>query len=244
MTVGASLLSNAAKRGLVPQGLDRLKPGDPKLEVLEKIDARPLVEYAAGNPEECCAELNTVVKAARRWEKLFSEDVAASIYASDTEQGRFISKILREALCRVLNARSCTAAVKVVEGLGAEEEFKTALLRLAAAIRSDFTAARREGRLAYLVASGGFKPESTFAVIAAYIAGANGIFYVHESFQKLVDLPMLPLQIKDAVVKYAEGRADEYALARELGLDVGHLEEVGLLKGRERKLDELIQALI
>ena len=31
--------------------------------------------------------------------------------------------------------------------------------------------ARREGRLTYVVATGGNKPESTFAVTAAYVAG-------------------------------------------------------------------------
>jgi putative CRISPR-associated protein (TIGR02619 family) len=244
VTLGASLLNNAAKRGLVPQGLDRLRPDDPRQAELEGMDTSPLVDYAAGNPEECCAELNTLAKAARRWDALFSDDVRISLYASDTGQGRLVAKVLEKAACKVLRARTCSASVREIKGLGREAEFQEALLGLAAAIKEDFSKARGEGRLAYLIASGGFKPESTFAVIAAYIAGANGIFYVHETFQKLVEFPMLPLQVKEVVARYSRGEADEHMLVAELGLDVHHLEEVGLLAAPDRRLNPLIAALI
>ncbi|MEM4650566.1 MAG: putative CRISPR-associated protein [Pyrobaculum sp.] len=52
--------------------------------------------------------------------------------------------------------------------------------------------ARREERLTYVVATGGFKPESTFAVIAAYLAGAHGAVYIHETFKDVVELPIPP----------------------------------------------------
>ena len=41
----------------------------------------------------------------------------------------------------------------------------------ARAVGNGMKRARREGRLNYGVAPGGYKPESTFAVTAAYVAG-------------------------------------------------------------------------
>ena len=52
--------------------------------------------------------------------------------------------------------------------------------------------ARREGRLTYVVATGGNKPESTFAVTAAYVAGAHGVVYVHETIKDVVEPPYSP----------------------------------------------------
>jgi putative CRISPR-associated protein (TIGR02619 family) len=51
---------------------------------------------------------------------------------------------------------------------------------------------RREGRLTYVVATGRYKPESTFAVIAAYLAGAHGVVYVHETIKDIVNPPYSP----------------------------------------------------
>jgi len=222
VTVGTSLLANAARRG---------------------VPRERLAEYAASSPEEASAELNTVVKFARRRPALFG-DVSAALYASDTEDGREAGAALREALCRSVAAGRCSAELKVVPGLGVD--FRRGLLELALAVGRDVGRARAEGRLTYVVATGGFKPESTFAVIAAYLAGAHGVVYVHETFRDVVELPMLPLQLEEALAKFARGEADEYSLARRLGLDVHHLEGVGLLKKGEGglALDDLVAALL
>jgi putative CRISPR-associated protein (TIGR02619 family) len=222
VTVGTSLLANAAKRG---------------------VPRERLVEYAVSNPEEASAELNTMVKFARKHPALFS-NVSAVLYASDTDDGRAAGEALREALCRVLRTISCSAKLKVVPGLGVD--FRTGLLMLARLVGADVREARTKGRLAYVVATGGFKPESTFAVIAAYLAGAHGVIYVHETFKEVVELPMVPLQLDETLVRFARGEVDEYALARKLGVDVQHLEAVGVLKivNGSRALDGLLAALL
>jgi putative CRISPR-associated protein (TIGR02619 family) len=209
VTVGTSLLTNAARDGA----------GD------------RLVEYALANPERASAELNTVVKFARRYQALF-RDVYAVLYATDTEEGRRAGAALREALCEVLKREvktaGCSAELKVVPGLGVD--FHEGLLQLARAVGNDVKRARGEGRLTYVVATGGFKPESTFAVIAAYLAGAHGAVYIHETFKEVVELPMLPLQLRQVLAKFAKGEADEHDVARHLGMDVHHLEGIKLLK--------------
>jgi len=82
-------------------------------------------------------------------------------------------------------------------------------------------------------------------VIAAYLAGANGVVYIHETFRDVVELPMLPLQLDEALAKFARGEIDEYAIADKLGMDLHHLEGVGLLKKADgRALDDLLTALL
>jgi len=81
--VGTSLLVNAARKGVPMEGL---------------------VGYAISSPEEASAELNTVVKFARRHPTLFG-DVAAVLYASDTDDGKATGAALREAMCKVVTAR-------------------------------------------------------------------------------------------------------------------------------------------
>ena len=83
----------------------------------------------------------------------------------------------------------------------------------ARAVGNDVKKARREGRLTYVVATGGFKPESTFAVIAAYLAGAHGAVYIHETFKDAVELPILHLQLEETLVKFAKREADEHDVA-------------------------------
>ncbi|MFZ8810065.1 MAG: CRISPR-associated protein, partial [Pyrobaculum sp.] len=60
VTVGTSLLTNASRDG---------------------VSGDRLVEYALANPERASAELNTVVKFARRYPALFG-DVYAVFYAT------------------------------------------------------------------------------------------------------------------------------------------------------------------
>jgi len=80
-----------------------------------------------------------------------------------------------------------------------------------------------EGRLTYVVATGGYKPESTFAVTAAYVAGAHGVVYVHETFKDVVELPILPLQLEETLAKFARREADEHDVAHHLRMDIHHL---------------------
>lgn len=93
----------------------------------------------------------------------------------------------------------------------------------ARAVGNGMKRARREGRLTYVVATGGYKPESTFAVIAAYLAGAHGVIYVHETFKDVVELPILPLQLEETLAKFARREADEHDVAHRLHMGIHHL---------------------
>jgi CRISPR/Cas system-associated protein Csm6 len=57
---------------------------------------------------------------------------------------------------------------------------------------------RREygGRKLYLNATGGYKPESAFALVSALLLGYNGVYYIHEAYRRLVVLPSPPLSLR------------------------------------------------
>ncbi|MEM3997507.1 MAG: putative CRISPR-associated protein, partial [Pyrobaculum sp.] len=110
----------------------------------------------------------------------------------------------------------------------------------------DVKRARAAGRLPYVVATGGFKPESTFAVLAGFLAGAVGAFYMHESFREVVVLPHIPLAPHPALLAFFRGEGDAYDLARGLGWDVHHLEGVGVLEreGSSWRLSRFLEELL
>ncbi len=240
VTVGTSLLNNAATRkGLIPRDWAMLAPDDPRQDDVAAAPVEPLLSYALAEPEECCAELNTVVKFKRRF-PAFLSGVRATLYATDTGQGRLCGEVLRRAFCHVVGGE-CSVELSVVEGFG--RDFPAGLLGLAKAIAADIREARRRGEYPYVVATGGYKPESTFAVLAAYMAGALGAVYVHESFRDVVLLPFLPLELHGALREYAEGRITEAELARRLGVDPLHLVGIGLID-EKGELNPIVATLL
>ncbi|MGC9069071.1 MAG: putative CRISPR-associated protein, partial [Thermoprotei archaeon] len=64
----------------------------------------------------------------------------------------------------------------------------------------------RQGYKVYINATAGYKPETTFVVIAAMLTlkVVPTIYYIHEAFKKTIELPMLPLKIDDEWLKIAE----------------------------------------
>lgn len=247
VTVGTSILSNAGSRLGDPflKELATISPEDPRQSEVEKVDVGRLVNFAVAEPERCCAELNTFVKFIKKWPHLISK-CRAVFYTSDTNNGRLAARAVSKAWHAVAQQFriNCEVDVREIHGLG--RDFTQSLAELAAQLVREVKCERARGRLVYVVATGGFKPESTFAVLSAYLAGATGVLYIHESFRDLVELGPLPLKLSDDLVKYAKGLIDEYTLANKLGLDVHHLEDVGLFAPDRRlapHLMRLIEAL-
>ena len=54
---------------------------------------------------------------------------------------------------------------------------------------------RKRGARVYVNATGGFKPETTFLVIASCVAGATAAYYIHEAFREVTELPLPPLHL-------------------------------------------------
>ena len=115
------------------------------------------------------------------------------LYASDTIPGMKCAELLKsylETRCRA------EIAVRVVKGLA--REMWLGISNLGKHIVDDVVEARRAGLDVYINLTGGFKPESGIALLAAAVSGANAVYYIHESFRDVVWLPIPPLRVDRA----------------------------------------------
>jgi len=118
-------------------------------------------------------------------------DVARLVLlASDTPEGLAAARVLEG----YLSSRGCPARVRVVRGLGSSEGFWPGLLELVKVIAEEARAAYADGYFVYLNATGGFKPESGMALLAASAAAPVAAYYKHEAMRETVMLPLLPVR--------------------------------------------------
>ena len=111
------------------------------------------------------------------------------LYASDTIAGQLAA----ETLGGYLEGIGCQARVEVVKGLGHRLWEGVAELARRIICHTDCLAA--QGCRVYVNPTGGFKPESAAAVLAAGLAGATAAYYVHEAMREPVFIPFPPLVV-------------------------------------------------
>nr|KJR72263.1 MAG: hypothetical protein TU36_03140 [Vulcanisaeta sp. AZ3] len=114
----------------------------------------------------------------------------------------------------------------------------------------------KEGYKVIINATAGFKPETTYITTISQLLGAWRIIYSHETFKEVIELPTLPLTIKEEYIKILNEISNKKSIdiakniARQIGIDIEDLleknlveEQNGTIKIREwtKKLLELIQ---
>lgn len=113
------------------------------------------------------------------------------LLASDTPEGEAAARVLDE----YLSTRGCPSRVRVVRGLGSDAGFWPGLVELARVVAEEARGAYAMGHFIYLNATGGFKPESGFAVLAATAVAPVSAYYKHEAMKETVLLPMIPVAV-------------------------------------------------
>lgn len=95
----------------------------------------------------------------------------------------------------------------------------------------------------------GFKAESTFTVMVSFIAGADGVVYMHKTFRETIYLPAIPIEIEQSFINLF--KAIEFRIPREawnsLDLTVRQrLQDTGLTqnKGKYYEVRPRIRILI
>lgn len=203
-TVGTSVLRNIAgdrvagvlrRAGVDPSVAYSLHPEDPAQARLEELaeDERVVGEVAGRvveNPRAYSAELNAFMAFVE--ERGLGGGLSVVLLHTDTGSGLFSSRVLGEALRRM--GYGVERSVRVAGfGLGAERmmEALANLMDEMAGVKL-----RHGGSRLYLNATGGYKPESAFAVVSALLLGYNAAYYIHEAFRGLVVLPSPPLELR------------------------------------------------
>ena len=198
-TVGVSILQNFAKSEVGKsfkgsEGWYRFPPDSPEQQKFISWARRgervfeEVLRFVDEDPRRASAELNAFY----RFENLRGKgDREIALYETDTGTGLFCARVIKAHLeSRGYRVREPI----VVKGFGQGYDFfEEALASIMDALTK--TIGRGDYRV-YLNATGGFKPETTFAVITALLHGVRAVYYVHESFQEVVILPAPPLQIE------------------------------------------------
>lgn len=214
VTCGASLVTNFIKYSKNTSD-DKLKDIANRLDRLMKIDIsnieydkakdyayrghevfKALLDYLNKHDGDACAEINTI-NLLMRSQKLNYTDLKIYLYRSDTSIGLLVANILKE----YLREKYAEAEDVEVRGFGRARtlnEFQEGMVDMMTKIIRIIKNNKDKLKI-YVLAIGGFKPETTAAVIAALLAGSNGIYYVYES-SDLVALPAIPLSIRQDAI--------------------------------------------
>ncbi len=234
-------LSRAGEaRALGVVGWFRLPPSDPRQEEAWGVARagggsdvyRALLNYLRGGPESASAELNAFLKYVSLSGHAPPGEVGFLTYSTDTGTGYLCAKLIHEYLVGEGYAALTPEPVRV-EGLGtSEESLDDGLTNLVDKVVGVIRGAVREGVKVYVNATAGFKPETTFLTLAAALAGATAVYYVHEAFRDVVELPLPPLTLSAGLRKLvklagADGmpREEFEEAARSLGLNPQELLE-------------------
>ncbi len=195
--VGTSVLRNSSRLLGGDCGVLAGRCGDPRApepETCSRLLGECLgeaVELVAERPGVLSAELNAMdwVLASR-----CSGVEEVRLLASDTEPGRAAAEILRGALEKL--CPGVRTVVETVPGLGRREAgFWPGLIDLVKTVVGHAREAYGRGLLVYLNATGGFKPESAAALLAASAAAPVTAYYKHEAMRETVVLPQLPVTV-------------------------------------------------
>jgi putative CRISPR-associated protein (TIGR02619 family) len=215
ITCGASLLTNALKDTkssykLREYGLDKIMSMDIGSKEYEKVRDyadkghevfQTLLDYIKADSIKASAELNTLELFLRQ-HNLSYNDVKIYLYRSDTSVGLLIANVLEH----YLKGKGSSVNTIEVKGFGTAktlDEFQEGMVNLMTEIikiTKNIKVKDNQNRV-YVFATAGFKPETTAAVIAALLAQADGIYYVHESSRNLVEIPAIPLAIREDALK-------------------------------------------
>jgi putative CRISPR-associated protein (TIGR02619 family) len=209
ITCGASLLTNALKDTkssdkLRKYGLDKIMSMDIGSREYEKVKDyaykghevfQALLDYIKADSIKASAELNTLELFLRQHNLLYN-DVKIYLYRSDTSVGLLIANVLEHylqekgSIVSTIEVKGFGTAKTLAEFQEGMVDLMTKIIRVTKGIKAN----NSKGKV-YVLASGGFKPETTAAVIAALLAQADGIYYVYEHNRELVEIPAIPLAI-------------------------------------------------
>ncbi len=259
VTVGTSILNQVSreleklnipediKKNLVDAG--RLRVNDPRQEIFEKsIEKKDdlfktVLNFVSADPERHCAELNTIIKFSKTWLRArHLSELKIILYPTDTGNCKFCAHVIKEfiennkAVLNVNPACNVTCEVVYLKGFGTSiEEFfsKEGISDLLNKYARYIVDLRNSGYILVLMPVGGFKPECTYATIVGLLFGISKVVYVHETFENVVELPLVPIDFDSRFIRLVEKIESFNELSRrdieDLGIDVDELVDRGLV---------------
>ncbi len=199
---------------------------------------RDLYEYVLSRPQRASAELNAFLKAVGLFNHSPPSEVGIYLFSSDTGTGYLSASVVFEFL-RDQGYRMLSDGPIKIRGLGKNLlSFEDSLTDLIDKVVVKILEWNSRGYKVYLNLTGGFKPESAYLLLAGALAGARRAYYIHESFEEVVFVPLPKLTIEQKLTKlikklpnpyqtFSESELEE--IVRDEGLDLIELRDRGLV---------------
>lgn len=232
-----------------------LDPEDEKQRKIEALAYRgnevfeKLLNYVNSMPKEASAELNAFY---RFIDFKMQNPSKIEIYLYSTDTGT--SWLCTNIIYHHLNERGFKVQQPIkLKGIGKGIlHFEEGLIEIIDKVVGIIKEKKAQGFRIFVNATAGFKPESTFIVMAASLAFADQVYYIHESFKETVTIPLLPVIIDPnyiEILKMLKNPMPKYLVKEHLmyrGIELAELEERGLIKEEEGviELREWVKKLI
>ncbi len=255
-TIGTGILGNIERydidnlsekyRELVKDS-SRLRVDDEKQKEFEKR-AYPyddffklIYDLVRKDPRKYSPELNAFLGFIDKKYSLLNraEVVEFNVYSTDTGTGFFCVKIvekwLREELSNFarLNVKILVNEPVRLRKFGwGYEWFSEALLDMIDKIARVIVSKRNQGYKVYVNVTAGFKVETTYLTIISLLLNVDSIFYIHEATREVIELPILPLSIRDNVKKLLRDIKEPMrkdVIEQVYGVSVKDLEDYGIV---------------
>lgn len=200
---------------------DRLSPDD---EVQKDIEPHimkgsriheVLLEFIRGNPKGVSAELNSFLSFLEAYGQS-KASVEVALYCTDTPNNRLCAQLVYEYLSE-MGFKMVGEPIRI-RGIGARGWFDLGLVEILDKVVRIIVNKSKQGFDIYISATAGFKPETTFFVLAAALCSLKSptVYYIHESFREVVTLPLPPLDISkeyfDVIRLFKEPQDQNYAV--------------------------------
>lgn len=153
---------------------------------------RDMVSFIVDRKERSCAEINGVMGITSMFNHT-PRDVEVVLIYTNSCNTIVVKTVLKRALETLGYGR---VVEESLTGISSVDEFDFGLVEVLDKVSSIIRERRSKGWRVYINATPGFKAETTFIVLISLIMGADGVVYVHESFNKPVLIPSIPLSIR------------------------------------------------
>lgn len=212
-----------------------------------------LYEYVREDPRRASAELNAFLRAVGLFSHSPPGDVGVYVFSSDSGTGYLCASLIQEFL-RDSGYFVLSKDPVRISGLGRNVlSFEDSLVDLVEKVVIKILEWNSKRIRVYLNLTGGFKPESTYLVLAGALAGAQRAYYIHETFNEVVAVPLLKLSVdyrlarlmkrlRDPYQTFSESELEE--ILRNEGLDLTDLRERGVVQEKAPAFRKYVVRLV
>ncbi len=204
-----------------------------------------LLELVEWNPKFMSAELNALLCFSETYSRLKPDEIY--LYHTDTGAGKLCSQIIYYYLKK--------RGFKVYEPIRVEEfgiSFNRGLINLLNKVGRIIYSKKTQGHRVYLNVTAGYKAENAFLTLAGWLLGADGAYYMHESFNNPTLIPAIPVTVKEEYLNIARelrelGTTPKYILEQKYSkILLEDLEYKGIIeiKNEKVKLRDWVKALL